>query len=702
MTGRMTRGKRAAAALLAVLLAAVCLVPAAAVNDTGLVVEKLSFRDVLRLYTADRASFGTDALARDENGVTNAAKSLAELFAYTVGLNYNGEGLNANYFGKDITRKMDAEPYVAANLLATYSVEIYPYRSRAKALPEGQTTSIRVYLVGYRNAANGVEPVLHYVWQDNGTWYAVKDDNPYYRVSYNGQSARDCAMTLVQSHTANGTASLSAWTSLSAAQEDGGIVQLKNGTLLAGQGTANLFGVTANAEALSQTGGLSEELVAVSDFVQGDTTVTTGPLVFARDCYLDGTFHRLTDGEGLKAGNTYRYRVVFDEALDVARDSRREDISLHVVSQSSGEERELDFVWYGAAEYLTSDRYNPHAIDFTFTPTGEEQGVCTFSLLHMVGADSRVRAAQFHACVAGAAVSSTRETARTSAPIDTPRTEDVPEVLSGSAEIPAAETAGIPEAGAEPESGEDAVPAEEITTPEEAPEETPEEIPEEVPGETPEEAPEEIPEDKDDAPAEEEVVPETPEASAAPTPAPTPAVTPAPTAVITPEPVTTPSAMTQATSLPLLATAGSGAVLTRGMLAESLWILSGQQITGLSASFTDLPTEYKERQAVIWAAATGLITPRSDGSFGVDLTVTREQAAVVFQRYAALRGTETTATGDLSAWIDGAEISPWAVSAMAWALESGVMAPRGDGRLEGGAPALCGEVTGMIYRLQRV
>lgn len=96
------------------------------------------------------------------------------MFTFTVGLNYAGEGLNCNYFGKDISAQMGAEPYTDANRLASYDVEILPYRSYAVALPQGQTTTISVYLAGYTNAAasGGVEAVLHYVWQDQGVWYA--------------------------------------------------------------------------------------------------------------------------------------------------------------------------------------------------------------------------------------------------------------------------------------------------------------------------------------------------------------------------------------------------------------------------------------------------------------------------------------------------------------------------------------------------
>ena len=614
------------AAMVLALLFAFLAVPAGAENRSGLVVEKLSFRDVLRLYTVDRSSFGVNALQTDEKGVTNAAKRLAEMFTFTVGLNYTGQGNNSNYFGKDITGKMGTEPYVDDNLLATYSVEIYPYQSYAIALPEGKTTAVRVYFIGYMNAASGVEPVFHYVWNDRGVWYAVKDDNPYYKVSYNGQSARQSGgVTLVQSRTVNGSAELEAWTDLSQAPDGSGIVHLAGSTLVAGQGSANVFAVTADVNALAQTGGLSGNLKAVSDFVQGDTNYKIGPLVFSRDCYEDGTMHRVPDGEALKAGVTYRFRVVYDEALCMASDSSWGDAGITVRSEVTGQSKALsDFTWYGDSEYLTNDKYNPHAVEFTFTPSGEGDGVCTFSLKNLVGSDTALKAADFHTCTATGRV--ILETAP--APVSAPAVS-----VQELAAAPAAETPQAP------------------------------------------------------APA--------PEA------APTAAPVAAPAAETTPAPAATPAATTEATTLPLLIAGGEYAVVTRGMLAESLWMLCGRPAANAVMPFADLPLDSGRRQAVSWAAGTGIIQPLNSATFGVDMPVTREQVTVVLQRFASLCGADIGAAGDLSQWGDGDAVSAWAQQSVIWALRTGTLVPRSDGRLAPGENALCGEVTGMIFRLEQ-
>ena len=591
------------AAAAALLLIALLSVNALAADSDGLTVETLTFRDILALYAADRDAFGENASETDGGGVMNAAKYLAEMFTFTVGLNYTGEGLNCNYFGKDISSQMGTEPYTDANRLASYDVEILPYRSYAVALPQGQTTTISVYLAGYTNAAasGGVEAVLHYVWQDQGTWYAVKDDNPYYRVRFNGKSARALAadgLSLALTRAENGTAAIGAWENLSAAPDGNGVVTLPGGTLLAGQGSANLLGVTADFSSLSN-GSLSHSLLAVSDFLRGDTTYQTGPLVHKRDCFEAGTMHRVPDGEALREGVTYEFRVQYAEALSVAAGMRGEDVGLVVRSELAGEEFPVsDFVWYGSSEHLTGDEYNPYTITFTYTPSREGSTVCSFVPVNLTGESSALAAAPFHAC------------AETTAPV---------------AEVAAAEAPAVVETAVS------ATPEAVLPTPE--------------------------------APAIAQTVP----GSATPMP---------------------------------LRTAESGAPATRALLAQTLWTLFDCPAAESDVYFSDLPADADAAQAIRWAAQSGLIVGYGDGTFRPDEPVTREQTAVILCRYAALRGADTSAAGDLAAWSDGSSVSSWAQQAMLWAMQSGTIAAHDDGTIGARETATCGALTEMLMNLQ--
>ena len=645
--------KLLAAALTVLLLTAFAGVSAsAAVNSDGLTVEKLSFRDVLRLYALDKGSFGADALATDENGVTNAAKRLAELFGYTVGLNYDGVGSGSNYFGKDITALMGQEPYTDETLLATYDVEISPCRSYASPLPQGQTVALRVYLAGYANAANGVEPVLHYVWQDHDVWYAVKDNNPYYRVSYNGESARQLSGTgfsITYTRSADrGTETLQSWQDLTEAPDGDGVVHLDCSTLVVGQGNANVFGLTRDLSRLQREGNYSSSLLAVSDFVRGDATYKTGPLVFSRSVYEADSMRRVTDGESLKEGVRYRFRVVYDEALAVAPDAAWSSVGMSIRSEVTGETKPVsDFTWYGDEAYLTSNKYNPHTVEFTFTPSTQGYSVCTFTPVNLVGSDTSLKAADFHARTE-TGTAAVPVTVAAPAPSSPPsQAAQAPAAAPVQASVPAPTPAPVQASLQASGSGAVQAPAEE------------------APAATP-------------APAAPTAAPSTPQA-----------VPPTPAAPSTP-----------VATLGVLFSASDSAPLTQGVLAETLWILAGRPGTDVNISLIEQITDPNMYTALIWATRTGLLSSES-GSLGTDEPLTREETAAILYRYAAARGRDVSIRSDLSAWSDGILVNARNTSAMIWALEREMIGSCPDGTLRPTQTATCGEAIVMIRTFQQ-
>ena len=116
--------------------------------------------------------------------------------------------------------------------------------------------------------------------------------------------------------------------------------------------------------------------------------------------------------------------------------------------------------------------------------------------------------------------------------------------------------------------------------------------------------------------------------------------------------------------------------------------------------FSDLPADADAAQAIRWAAQSGLIVGYGDGTFRPDEPVTREQTAVILCRYAALRGADPSAAGDLGAWSDGSSVSPWAQQAMLWAMQSGTISAHGDGTIGARETATCGALSEMLMHLQ--
>ena len=145
--------------------------------------------------------------------------------------------------------------------------------------------------------------------------------------------------------------------------------------------------------------------------------------------------------------------------------------------------------------------------------------------------------------------------------------------------------------------------------------------------------------------------------------------------------------------------ASANSPLSRGILAETLWILSGLP-AGENAAFSDQGTDEDMMQAVAWADRTGVI-PGYGGSFGVNDSISRAEMAQILCRYAALRGKDVGVSSDLSAWADGAAVSAEARSAVIWALERGVVPGFGDGYLHPEQTVLCGEAIEMIKTIQQ-
>ena len=130
---------------------------------------------------------------------------------------------------------------------------------------------------------------------------------------------------------------------------------------------------------------------------------------------------------------------------------------------------------------------------------------------------------------------------------------------------------------------------------------------------------------------------------------------------------------------------------TRAMIVTILYRLENQPSAG-SAGFTDVPTGQWYSSAVAWAADNGIVGGYGDGRFGPNDTITREQFAVMLWRYA---GHPTAATNELN-FNDVGEISDWALDALHWAVELGIINGKGGGVLDPQGQATRAEAAQML------
>lgn len=104
-------------------------------------------------------------------------------------------------------------------------------------------------------------------------------------------------------------------------------------------------------------------------------------------------------------------------------------------------------------------------------------------------------------------------------------------------------------------------------------------------------------------------------------------------------------------------------------------------------TFSDVTEGAWYAKAVAWASANKIVNGMGDGTFRPDDVITREQFATILYRYASFKGVDVSKMAELSRYPDAGDISEFARTAMAWAVEVGLIAGTDGGRLDplGGA-----------------
>ncbi len=111
--------------------------------------------------------------------------------------------------------------------------------------------------------------------------------------------------------------------------------------------------------------------------------------------------------------------------------------------------------------------------------------------------------------------------------------------------------------------------------------------------------------------------------------------------------------------------------MTRAMLVTVLYRLDGSPEAAASSAFKDVSAADYYAKAVSWAASNGIVSGVSSDSFAPLKDITREQLAAIMMRYAAYKGADVSASGDLSAFKDSGSISSYAADSVKWAVGSG-------------------------------
>ena len=137
---------------------------------------------------------------------------------------------------------------------------------------------------------------------------------------------------------------------------------------------------------------------------------------------------------------------------------------------------------------------------------------------------------------------------------------------------------------------------------------------------------------------------------------------------------------------------------TRADFVTFLWRAAGKPVVNYAMSFSDVKESFYYAEAVRWAASLGIVTGLSKNTFGAANAVTREQAVTMLWRFAKQQGFDTTQGGmAIREYEDYNSISAYALGAMGWAVNAGLVQGRG-GKLAPQAYATRAEIAVILDR----
>ena len=116
--------------------------------------------------------------------------------------------------------------------------------------------------------------------------------------------------------------------------------------------------------------------------------------------------------------------------------------------------------------------------------------------------------------------------------------------------------------------------------------------------------------------------------------------------------------------------------MSRSMFATALHRLAGLPMATKSVIFSDVADGQWYTNAVQWASENGIILGYNGGKFGKNDSITREQAVTMLYRYSEVMGLDISSREDLSKYKDASQISDWALNAMRWAVNAGIVSGR--------------------------
>ena len=139
--------------------------------------------------------------------------------------------------------------------------------------------------------------------------------------------------------------------------------------------------------------------------------------------------------------------------------------------------------------------------------------------------------------------------------------------------------------------------------------------------------------------------------------------------------------------------------INRGMMVTVLYRMAGSPEVTAENPFTDVPADTWYTDAVIWASENGITAGTSETTFSPTNSLTREQLATFFYRFADFENPDPIEiTGDLTGFTDADQVASYATDAMKWAIGEGLISGTTETTLSPKATATRVQVATILMR----
>ena len=122
--------------------------------------------------------------------------------------------------------------------------------------------------------------------------------------------------------------------------------------------------------------------------------------------------------------------------------------------------------------------------------------------------------------------------------------------------------------------------------------------------------------------------------------------------------------------------------INRSQFVVALYSMDGKPETEYEQKFFDVKSSAWYAKQVTWASNNGIVAGNPDGTFGVNGKATREQLALMFYKYAMYKNYDVSVSPSttLDSFTDAGKVDSWAVTAVKWAVERGIISGKGNAK----------------------